>query len=67
MGLCSAQGLKVLSIFCTGFKALFLEAKEIRKIKINMAHQGISFQQLPYRDMERLRQVGPASEVLQYL
>ncbi|XP_019336622.2 LETM1 domain-containing protein 1 isoform X1 [Alligator mississippiensis] len=39
-----------------GFKALFLEAKEIRKIKINMAHQGISFQQLPYRDMERLRQ-----------
>ncbi|XP_025069198.1 LETM1 domain-containing protein 1 isoform X1 [Alligator sinensis] len=39
-----------------GFKALFLEAIEIRKIKINMAHQGISFQQLPYRDMERLRQ-----------
>ncbi|XP_074663731.1 LETM1 domain-containing protein 1 [Strix aluco] len=42
--------------FTKGIQALFLEAKEIRKIKSKMSHQRLSVQQLPYREMERLRQ-----------
>ncbi|KAF4798578.1 hypothetical protein TURU_062991 [Turdus rufiventris] len=42
--------------FKTGIQALFLEAKEIRKIKSKMSQQRLSTQQLPYREMERLRQ-----------
>lgn len=44
------------STFKTGVQALFLEVKEIRKIKSKMSRQRLSTQQLPYRDMERLRQ-----------
>ncbi|KAM7028368.1 LETM1 domain-containing protein 1 isoform 2-T2 [Acridotheres tristis] len=44
------------STFKTGIQALFLEAKEIRKIKSKMSQQQLSTQQLPYREMERLRQ-----------
>lgn len=40
-----------------GIQALFLEIKEIRKIKSKMSCQKLSAQQLPYREMERLRQV----------
>ncbi|NXG89580.1 LTMD1 protein, partial [Stercorarius parasiticus] len=43
--------------FTKGIQALFLEVKEIRKIKSKMSHQRLSVQQLPYREMERLRQV----------
>uniref|UniRef100_A0A663N628 Uncharacterized protein n=1 Tax=Athene cunicularia TaxID=194338 RepID=A0A663N628_ATHCN len=43
--------------FTKGMQALFLEVKEIRKIKSKMSHQRLSVQQLPYREMERLRQV----------
>ncbi|NXX62347.1 LTMD1 protein, partial [Scopus umbretta] len=43
--------------FTKGIQALFLEAKEIRKIKSKMSRQSLSVQQLPYREMERLRQV----------
>ncbi|NWI30432.1 LTMD1 protein, partial [Sula dactylatra] len=43
--------------FTKGIQALFLEVKEIRKIKSNMSRQRLSVQQLPYREMERLRQV----------
>ncbi|KAM4643954.1 LETM1 domain-containing protein 1 isoform 3-T3 [Amazona ochrocephala] len=39
-----------------GIRALFLEVKEIRDIRSRMARQRLSVQQLPYRDMERLRQ-----------
>ncbi|XP_074990124.1 LETM1 domain-containing protein 1 isoform X3 [Calonectris borealis] len=39
-----------------GIQALFLEVKEIRKIKSKMSRQRLSVQQLPYREMERLRQ-----------
>ncbi|NWV00591.1 LTMD1 protein, partial [Upupa epops] len=46
------------STFTRGIQALFSEAKEIRKIKSTMARQRLSVQQLPYREMERLRQVG---------
>ncbi|CAM9937402.1 unnamed protein product, partial [Bubo scandiacus] len=42
--------------FTKGIQALFLEAKEIRKIKSKMSRQRLSVQQLPYREMERLRQ-----------
>ncbi|XP_015471190.1 LETM1 domain-containing protein 1 isoform X1 [Parus major] len=45
------------STFKTGIQALFLEAKEIRRIKSKMSQQRLSSQQLPYREMERLRQV----------
>ncbi|XP_014116079.1 PREDICTED: LETM1 domain-containing protein 1 isoform X2 [Pseudopodoces humilis] len=44
------------STFKTGIQALFLEAKEIRRIKSKMSQQRLSSQQLPYREMERLRQ-----------
>ncbi|NXQ99839.1 LTMD1 protein, partial [Sagittarius serpentarius] len=43
--------------FTKGVQALFLEVKEIRKIKSKMSRQRLSVQQLPYREMERLRQV----------
>ncbi|KAF1414987.1 LETM1 domain-containing protein 1, partial [Spheniscus mendiculus] len=43
--------------FTKGIQALFLEVKEIRKIKSKMSCQKLSAQQLPYREMERLRQV----------
>ncbi|NXI38434.1 LTMD1 protein, partial [Galbula dea] len=42
--------------FTRGIQELFLEAKEIRKIKAKMSQQQLSAQQLPYREMERLRQ-----------
>ncbi|XP_009282523.1 PREDICTED: LETM1 domain-containing protein 1-like, partial [Aptenodytes forsteri] len=42
--------------FTKGIQALFLEVKEIRKIKSKMSCQRLSAQQLPYREMERLRQ-----------
>uniref|UniRef100_A0A8C8SKV9 LETM1 domain containing 1 n=1 Tax=Pelusios castaneus TaxID=367368 RepID=A0A8C8SKV9_9SAUR len=44
------------STFLKGFQTLLSEAKEIRKIKLNMSLQKIDFHQLPYREMERLRQ-----------
>ncbi|KAJ7426270.1 LETM1 domain-containing protein 1 [Willisornis vidua] len=44
------------STFTTGVQALFLEVKEIRRIRSKMSQQRLQVQQLPYRDMERLRQ-----------
>ncbi|XP_041328601.1 LETM1 domain-containing protein 1 isoform X4 [Pyrgilauda ruficollis] len=44
------------STFKTGVQALFLEVQEIRRIRARMAQLQLSPQQLPYRDMERLRQ-----------
>ncbi|TRZ11736.1 hypothetical protein HGM15179_015372 [Zosterops borbonicus] len=44
------------STFKTGIQALFLEVKEIVRIKSKMSQQRLSSQQLPYREMERLRQ-----------
>ncbi|NWV04887.1 LTMD1 protein, partial [Ptilonorhynchus violaceus] len=51
------------STFTTGIQALFLEVKEIRKIKSKMSQQRLSTQQLPYREMERLRQVRRADSL----
>ncbi|XP_010212845.1 PREDICTED: LETM1 domain-containing protein 1 [Tinamus guttatus] len=42
--------------FTGGIQALFWEVKEIGKIKSKMSRQRLSFHQLPYREMERLRQ-----------
>ncbi|XP_042304612.1 LETM1 domain-containing protein 1 isoform X1 [Sceloporus undulatus] len=47
---------QLYSTFIKGFRIFFLEAKEIRRIKTNMSHKNIQFHQLPYREMERLRQ-----------
>ncbi|XP_063035302.1 LETM1 domain-containing protein 1 [Melospiza melodia melodia] len=44
------------STFKNGVQALVLEVQEIRRIRARMAQQQLSPQQLPYRDMERLRQ-----------
>ncbi|XP_056371054.1 LETM1 domain-containing protein 1 isoform X2 [Oenanthe melanoleuca] len=44
------------STFKNGIQALFLEVKEIRRIRAKMSQQRLSTQQLPYREMERLRQ-----------
>nr|XP_060618795.1 LETM1 domain-containing protein 1 [Anolis sagrei ordinatus] len=47
---------KLYSTFLKGFRIFFLEVKEIRRIKEKMSHKNIQFHQLPYREMERLRQ-----------
>ncbi|NP_001016022.1 LETM1 domain-containing protein 1 [Xenopus tropicalis] len=44
------------STFMKGFRMLMTEAKEVGRIKQRMNHQGIPFHQLPYREMEKLRQ-----------
>ncbi|NXF82075.1 LTMD1 protein, partial [Sclerurus mexicanus] len=49
------------STFTTGVQAFLLEVKEIRRIRSKMSRQQLEVQQLPYRDMERLRQVCPQS------
>ncbi|NWI64609.1 LTMD1 protein, partial [Todus mexicanus] len=48
--------------FTKGVQALFLEVQEVRKIKSKMSRQRLSVQQLPYREMERLRQGCLASD-----
>lgn len=42
----------------SGFKLLFRDAKDVQRIKTKMITGGVQFQDLPYRDMEKLRQVG---------
>uniref|UniRef100_A0A1A7YZS4 LETM1 domain containing 1 n=1 Tax=Iconisemion striatum TaxID=60296 RepID=A0A1A7YZS4_9TELE len=42
--------------FVQGFKQLFQDAKDVRKIKAKMLSEGVKFQDLPYREMEKLRQ-----------
>ncbi|XP_041801254.1 LETM1 domain-containing protein 1 isoform X2 [Chelmon rostratus] len=42
--------------FVEGFKMLFRDAKEVRRIKAKMFSDGVQFQDLPYREMEKLRQ-----------
>ncbi|XP_066473584.1 LETM1 domain-containing protein 1 isoform X2 [Tiliqua scincoides] len=47
---------QLYSTFLKGFRIFYSEVKEIRRIKKNMSHKNIQFHQLPYREMERLRQ-----------
>ncbi|XP_053564194.1 LETM1 domain-containing protein 1 [Bombina bombina] len=44
------------STFMKGFRMLLSEAKEVGLIKRKMKYQGLQFHQLPYREMEKLRQ-----------
>lgn len=41
-----------------GFKLLFRDANDVRRIKAKMFSDGVRFQDLSYREMEKLRQVG---------
>uniref|UniRef100_A0A8C5RP32 LETM1 domain containing 1 n=1 Tax=Laticauda laticaudata TaxID=8630 RepID=A0A8C5RP32_LATLA len=47
---------QLYSTFLKGLQIFFSEAKEIRRIKADMSNKNIKFHQLPYREMERLRQ-----------
>nr|XP_021521662.1 LETM1 domain-containing protein 1 isoform X1 [Aotus nancymaae] len=40
-----------------GFRMLWADAKKARRIKTNMWNHNIEFHQLPYREMEHLRQI----------
>ncbi|XP_040008900.1 LETM1 domain-containing protein 1 [Xiphias gladius] len=42
--------------FVEGFKLLFQDAKDVRRIKAKMTSDRVKFQDLPYREMEKLRQ-----------
>ncbi|KAG9333981.1 hypothetical protein JZ751_009297 [Albula glossodonta] len=42
--------------FMRGFRLLFQDAKEISRIKTKMHENNLKFQQLPYREMEKLRE-----------
>ncbi|XP_057717525.1 LETM1 domain-containing protein 1 [Corythoichthys intestinalis] len=42
--------------FVEGFKLLFRDAKDVSRIKTKMASGGIAYQDLSYREMEKLRQ-----------
>ncbi|XP_068123499.1 LETM1 domain-containing protein 1 isoform X2 [Hyperolius riggenbachi] len=44
------------STFLKGLRMLLLDGKEVRRIRKNMRRQSLHFHQLPYRDMEKLRQ-----------
>ncbi|XP_078057097.1 LETM1 domain-containing protein 1 [Mustelus asterias] len=46
----------IYSTFFRGFRLLYLDFKEVSGIKRKMADQGLKYNQLPYREMERLRQ-----------
>ncbi|XP_022062067.1 LETM1 domain-containing protein 1 [Acanthochromis polyacanthus] len=41
--------------FVEGFKLLYRDAKDVRRIKAKMLSDGVKFQDLPYREMEKLR------------
>nr|XP_020473470.1 LETM1 domain-containing protein 1 isoform X2 [Monopterus albus] len=43
--------------FVEGVKLLLQDAKDVRRIKAKMFSEGVKFQDLPYREMEKLRQV----------
>ncbi|EHB00505.1 LETM1 domain-containing protein 1 [Heterocephalus glaber] len=45
------------TIFMKGLQMFWADAKKARRIKTNMWKQSIKFHQLPYREMEHLRQV----------
>uniref|UniRef100_A0A6Q2X877 Letm1 RBD domain-containing protein n=1 Tax=Esox lucius TaxID=8010 RepID=A0A6Q2X877_ESOLU len=42
--------------FTKGFRLLFQDVREVKVIKTRMLTKGIEFKDLPYRDMEKLRQ-----------
>ncbi|AWP10204.1 putative LETM1 domain-containing protein 1 [Scophthalmus maximus] len=42
--------------FVEGFKLLLRDSKDVQRIKTKMFSDGVKFQDLPYREMEKLRQ-----------
>ncbi|TKS76794.1 LETM1 domain-containing protein 1 [Collichthys lucidus] len=42
--------------FFEGFKLLFSDANEVKRIKLKMHYERLHYKDLPYRDMEKLRQ-----------
>ncbi|XP_054465982.1 LETM1 domain-containing protein 1 [Anoplopoma fimbria] len=42
--------------FREGFKLLFQDAKDVQRIKAKMFSDGVQYKDLPYREMEKLRQ-----------
>ncbi|KAJ1160070.1 hypothetical protein NDU88_000572 [Pleurodeles waltl] len=44
------------STFMKGFRLLMSEAKEVGRIKVKMAQENLQFYELPYREMEKVRQ-----------
>ncbi|XP_069761973.1 LETM1 domain-containing protein 1 [Narcine bancroftii] len=46
----------IYSTFFRGFRLLYLDFKEVSGIKHKMADKGLKYNQLPYREMEKLRQ-----------
>ncbi|CAK6963783.1 LETM1 domain-containing protein 1 [Scomber scombrus] len=47
---------KLYHTFIQGFKLLFQDAKDVSRIKVKMGSQNLQVQDLPYREMEKLRQ-----------
>ncbi|XP_058498902.1 LETM1 domain-containing protein 1 [Solea solea] len=47
---------QIYHTFVEGFRLLFRDAKEVNRIKIKMFSDGVKVQDLPYREMEKLRQ-----------
>lgn len=45
-------------LFHKGFRHLFQDAKEIRRIQTRVLTSNIGYENLPYRELEKLRQVG---------
>lgn len=48
----------IIFLSSSGFKLLFRDANDVRRIKAKMFSDGVRFQDLSYREMEKLRQVG---------
>ncbi|XP_069614716.1 LETM1 domain-containing protein 1 [Ranitomeya imitator] len=44
------------STFMKGLRMLLMDGKEVRQIRGKMTSQGLQYHQLPYREMEKLRQ-----------
>lgn len=45
-----------------GFRLLFQDAQEVRRIMTRMFSDSVEHQNVPYRDLEKLRQVGWRTE-----
>ncbi len=49
-------------VFYKGFRLLFQDGKEVRRIGARMLSEGIEHQNLPYREMEKIRQASQRTE-----
>lgn len=51
------SGFHLVLLLLEGFRLLFQDAKEIRRIQTRVLTENIGYENLPYRDLEKLRQV----------